>query len=69
MACGSFLWLVLNQKSDLVGNEEVVESRQLFINAMKAILSRRTVDRWALPACLVPMQTFSVGIMYFVGNM
>lgn len=65
----SFARQVLNSESDSVGNEEVVESYKVFIKDMKAILSRKGVENWAVPVGLVPAQTFSVHIMPFVGNM
>lgn len=58
----------LNTESDLVENELLVEICKVFFKSMEAISSRRRVDSWAVPAGLVPVQTFFMHIMHFFGN-
>lgn len=50
-------------------NEEAVEAIKEFVNEMKALEPRRTVESWTMPPGLVPVQTFPVHRTHFLPNM
>lgn len=59
---------LLCRKSDIVGNDEIVESCDVIIKDVKIILSRRRARSWTLLAGLILMQTFPAHVMHFARN-
>lgn len=60
---------ILNPASNLVGNEEAVKLCKVLIKSKEPISSRRMVDSWAEPACVVPVLILPLQIIHFVRNM
>lgn len=46
-------------------NVAKVEANNVFVKAMAVLALKITVDSWSVPLGIVPVQTFSVHVIYF----
>lgn len=59
---------VLRANSSIPGSEEVVKAFKVFLQETTEYDSKRRVDSWTVAHGLVPVQTFTVHVMHFLGN-
>jgi len=57
---------LLNEKSDITGNEETMASAKLYVEEMKAIAIKKRNDAWKVPRGLASTQTFPSYILHWL---
>lgn len=66
---GVFARKFLNPLAVIKESEEVMDASKVFMEAIGGIKYRRKIDKWAVPAGFVRVQTFPVHITHFLAKL